>query len=57
AGEVGFDGRLNLRVRGEPLLVADVEPSPAHRQLFTSAFEILGTLRQPVVRVQPEEQP
>lgn len=51
SGEVDFEGRLNLRLRGEPLLVAGVEPTPAHRQLFTSGFEIRGHLREPVVRL------
>ncbi|MFQ5817387.1 MAG: AsmA family protein [Terriglobia bacterium] len=51
SGEVDFAGRLNLRVQGEPLLVADIEPPPTHRQLFTSRFEIRGHLRAPVVRL------
>ncbi|MFQ5927160.1 MAG: AsmA family protein, partial [Terriglobia bacterium] len=51
SGEVGFDGRLNLRVEGEPLLVADIEPPPAHSELFTSVFEIQGHLREPIVRL------
>jgi len=53
SGEVDFEGRLNLRLRGQPLLVAGLQPTPAQRALFASLYEIRGRWREPVVRLAP----
>lgn len=51
AGEVGFDGRINLRLRGELLRVADTRYTPAWRRLFDSTYQLRGTLKEPLVRL------
>ncbi len=53
SGEVDFEGRLNLRLRGQPLLVAGLQPTPAQRALFASLYEIRGRWREPGVRLAP----
>jgi len=51
SGSVGFDGRLSLRVRGRPLLVAGREATPLIARLLTGVYRLGGTLAQPQVEV------
>jgi len=51
SGEAGFDGRIDLRLRGELLRVADAKhplPSPG---LFDLTYQLRGTLKEPLIRV------
>lgn len=51
SGRVGFDGRLDLRLSGEPLRVAGRRPSPAIRRLLSASYRSSGTLRRPEVQL------
>lgn len=51
SGSVGFDGRLDLRVRGQPLRVAGREATPLTARLLTGVYRFGGTLTQPQVEV------
>ncbi len=50
-GRVGFDGRMELVVRGEPLRVAGRETAPLTTRLLTGAYRLTGTLAEPQVEV------
>jgi len=50
-GRVGFDGRMELAVRGEPLRVAGRETAPLTTRLLTGAYRLTGTLAEPQVEV------
>ncbi len=47
SGSVGFDGRLDLRLSGEPLRVAGRQPTPLANQALSYSYRLEGTLRQP----------
>lgn len=49
SGGVGFDGRVDLHVSGEPLRVAGRRPSSVTARLLSSNYRLRGTLRQPEV--------
>jgi len=51
AGTVGFDGRLDLRLRGEPLGVAGAAASPRTLRALSFSYRLTGTLREPRVEV------
>jgi hypothetical protein len=50
-GRVGFDGRMELAVRGQPLRVAGRETAPLTTRLLTGTYRLTGTLAQPQVEV------
>jgi hypothetical protein len=47
SGSVGFDGRLDLRLSGEPLRVAGRRPTQVANQALSYSYRLEGTLRQP----------
>lgn len=47
SGSVAFDGRLDLRLSGEPLRVAGRRPTPVANQALSYSYRLQGTLRQP----------
>ncbi|MGH9862016.1 MAG: AsmA family protein [Candidatus Acidiferrales bacterium] len=49
AGTVGFDGRLDLRLRGDPLRVAGPAASPKTLRALSFSYRLTGTLREPRV--------
>ena len=51
AGEVDFDAKINLRLRGELLRVAEAKRMSTLRRLFDSTYQLRGTLKEPSVRV------
>lgn len=52
-GRVGFDGRMDLQLRGQPLLVEGRRPSPAAKRLLALTYRLTGTLRRPQVQLAP----
>ena len=52
SGRVRFDGSLDLRLSGEPLLVAGRPVSPATARLLASTYRVKGNLRRPEVEVE-----
>jgi hypothetical protein len=50
-GRVGFDGRMDLQLRGQPLLVEGRRPSPADKRLLALTYRLTGTLRRPQVQL------
>jgi len=51
SGRVGFDGRMELSVRGEPLRVAGREAPPLTTRLLAGSYRFAGTLAEPRVEV------
>lgn len=51
SGRIGFDGRLDLTLNGEPLRVVGRRSSPALTRLLSHSYRLTGTLRQPDVRL------
>ncbi len=47
SGTVGFNGRLDLRVEGEPLRVAGRQPSSVAREALSYSYRLTGTLQKP----------
>ena len=52
SGRVRFDGSLDLRLHGQPLLVAGRPVSPATARLLASTYRLKGNLRRPEVEVE-----
>ncbi len=52
SGRVRFDGSLDLRLHGQPLLVAGRPVSPATARLLASSYRLKGNLRRPEVEVE-----
>ena len=49
SGSVDFDGRLNLRLRGEPLRVAGRRPTPVTNRVLSYSYALTGTLQRPLL--------
>ena len=52
SGRVRFDGSLDLRLHGQPLLVAGRPASLATARLLASTYRLKGNLRRPEVEVE-----
>lgn len=50
SGWADFEGRLELRLNGVPLRVADRRPTAELNQVLSHTFQLSGTLHQPQVR-------
>jgi hypothetical protein len=50
SGSVGFDGRLDVQVRGEPLQLAGREAASVTTRLLRGAYRLTGTLAEPEVQ-------
>jgi hypothetical protein len=50
SGGVGFDGRLDLQVGGEPLQIAGREATPVTTRLLRTRYRLTGTLAEPEVQ-------
>lgn len=50
SGRADFDGRLDLRLRGEPLRVAGRRPTPRSNRILSFSYHVGGSLRRPLVR-------
>ncbi|HXE74067.1 MAG TPA: AsmA family protein [Candidatus Xenobia bacterium] len=46
-GTVGFDGRLDLNLRGAPLRLAGREPAPVAVKVFPGSYRVSGSLARP----------
>ena len=52
-GRIGFDGSLDLDVRGEPLMVGGRGPSAEIAELLARAYRLTGTLQEPRIELVP----
>lgn len=55
SGSVDFDGRLNLRLRGEPLRVAGRRPTPVANRVLSYSYALTGTLDRPQLSLEEAE--
>ncbi|HSC77686.1 MAG TPA: AsmA-like C-terminal region-containing protein, partial [Candidatus Acidoferrales bacterium] len=47
SGTVGFDGRLELSLRGSPLRLAGREPAPVASKVFPGTYRVTGSIGRP----------
>jgi len=60
SGSVDFDGRLDLRLRGEPLRVTGRTPTPVASRALSYSYTLTGTMARPRLAVAepvPSDQP
>ncbi|MFQ5777741.1 MAG: AsmA-like C-terminal region-containing protein [Terriglobia bacterium] len=50
SGRADFEGRLDLRLRGEPLRVAGRRPTARSNRILSFSYHVGGSLRRPLVR-------